>query len=394
MVRIFSKTGRDTLLLKRLIAGIIILGMLLTPRIPFAGNVEMTALGEYVMGDNDTYTEAKKLALQDAKRIILEKIGTYIESKTEVKNGVFSSDEIKQYSAGLIKVEEIGEERSLLANKALLVKVNIRAALDPDALIGQILSFRSRQDIEESARKLSVDNAKLRQEINLINQQLHNAVEGNEYKPLRAQREEILKKIDANEHGLTMILSGRNLYTAALLDRQRKERADTIVRRFLKALPAAYSLSVSPPEVEDNGRGKATVVLKVSYQLPIVTSNYLSNNISGISGLDLNELRSTGLAVRRGAGYSRGTGITIYCDENTCEGALGLLLRELKAKPLVLYVTLGPYRMKREISDCTDRYDRPFLQSNATEKFTIKIPLNELKSLSGLKAKVIYTAGK
>jgi len=54
----------------------------------FAENVTMTAVGEYVMGDNDTYTEAKKLALQDAKRILLEKVGTYIESKTEVKDGI------------------------------------------------------------------------------------------------------------------------------------------------------------------------------------------------------------------------------------------------------------------------------------------------------------------
>ncbi len=377
-----------------LVFGITVLALLVAPGPLFAVMVEMTAVGEYVMGDNDTYTEAKKLALQDAKRVILEKIGTYVESKTEVRNGVFSGDEIRQYSAGLIKVEEIGEERSLVANKAVMVKVNVRASLDPEALIEQIINFRKRQDIEESARRLAAENAKLRNDMDIVNQQLRNAVEGNEYLHLRTQREELLKKIDDNEHGLTLVLSGKNLYSAALLDRQRKEQANAIVRKFLQALPAAYKLSLSTPEVEDNGNGTATVTVNVNYQLPLVTDNYMSTTVSGISGLDMNEFRSTGLEVRKGSGYYRGKGITISCEGKKCEGAFSLLLRELTAKPLVLSVILGRYRMKRQISDCTDQDTRPFLRTQVTEKFTRKIPLSELKSLSGLKAKVVYLTGK
>ena len=36
------------------------------------------ATGEYSMGDNDTRTDAKRLALLDAKRLALERAGTYI----------------------------------------------------------------------------------------------------------------------------------------------------------------------------------------------------------------------------------------------------------------------------------------------------------------------------
>jgi hypothetical protein len=73
------------------------------PSVLFANTVTVTAVGEYIMGDNDTYTEAKRLALEDAKRIALEKVGTYIESKTEVKEGAVTSDEIRQYTAGIVK---------------------------------------------------------------------------------------------------------------------------------------------------------------------------------------------------------------------------------------------------------------------------------------------------
>jgi len=94
----------------------------------------------------------------------LEKVGTYIESKTEVKNGIVSSDEIKQYTAGIVKVEQISDERSVLANKASVVKVNVKAVVDSDALIKQVISFRNSKDIEDSAKKMSVDNNKLRKE--------------------------------------------------------------------------------------------------------------------------------------------------------------------------------------------------------------------------------------
>jgi hypothetical protein len=50
--------------------------------------------------------------------VVLEKTGTYIEGVTEVKNGAISSDVIRQYTAGIIKIEVLDEKRRLLADKA------------------------------------------------------------------------------------------------------------------------------------------------------------------------------------------------------------------------------------------------------------------------------------
>ncbi|PKN69117.1 MAG: hypothetical protein CVU54_11430 [Deltaproteobacteria bacterium HGW-Deltaproteobacteria-12] len=46
----------------------------------FAEKKVVTAEGKYVMGDLDSKQNAKALALMEAKRISLEKAGTYIES--------------------------------------------------------------------------------------------------------------------------------------------------------------------------------------------------------------------------------------------------------------------------------------------------------------------------
>ena len=66
----------------------------------------ITAGGEYRMGDNDTRTDAKRLALLDAKRLALEQAGIYIEGVTEVKNFDLAKEEMRAYTAGIVEVVE------------------------------------------------------------------------------------------------------------------------------------------------------------------------------------------------------------------------------------------------------------------------------------------------
>jgi hypothetical protein len=41
---------------------------------------------KYVMGDNDTKNDAKRLCFLEAKRRCLEKVGSYVESLSEVQD--------------------------------------------------------------------------------------------------------------------------------------------------------------------------------------------------------------------------------------------------------------------------------------------------------------------
>jgi len=84
-----------------------VLVSLFTASLAFAEVKTITATGEYRMGDNDTRTDGKRLALLDAKRLALEQAGIYLESVTEVKNLQVSHDELRRaYTAGIIEVLE------------------------------------------------------------------------------------------------------------------------------------------------------------------------------------------------------------------------------------------------------------------------------------------------
>ena len=57
--------------------------------------------GEYVMGDSDTKLEARRIALEHAKRLAAEQIGTYLESETIVRNSRLEKDEIRSAIPGV-----------------------------------------------------------------------------------------------------------------------------------------------------------------------------------------------------------------------------------------------------------------------------------------------------
>ena len=61
----------------------------------FAEVKVITSTGKFVMGDKDSKSDAKSIALINAKRAALEEAGTYLSSLSEVKNFEMTKDERK-----------------------------------------------------------------------------------------------------------------------------------------------------------------------------------------------------------------------------------------------------------------------------------------------------------
>jgi hypothetical protein len=56
----------------------------------------------YQASDFDSKNSSRTLALETVKRLLLEELGTYLITETEVKNFQFSKDQIISYSAGIV----------------------------------------------------------------------------------------------------------------------------------------------------------------------------------------------------------------------------------------------------------------------------------------------------
>ncbi|MGH6801779.1 MAG: tetratricopeptide repeat protein, partial [Methyloceanibacter sp.] len=157
----------------------------------------ITATGEYRMGDNDTRTDAKRLALLDAKRLALEEAGTYIESITQVKNFDLSKEEIRAYTAGIVEVTEQAA-RDVMEGTTHIVRVDVKAKIDTDLVARQIDALRKNETVKAELLHARAEAERLRQERDALRQELAAAKSKPEVDALAQKRREVLTGADVN----------------------------------------------------------------------------------------------------------------------------------------------------------------------------------------------------
>jgi hypothetical protein len=122
----------------------------------------------YVLGDDDSRNSARQKCLAEAKRKVLEQVGVYLESKSELITASQSmtsgsakspqttneerqqiTEQIDTLTAGVIK-EEFGE-----INGRLQIMLNLKAEVDPDDIQKQLAARR----VDQGVRKQVTDNS-------------------------------------------------------------------------------------------------------------------------------------------------------------------------------------------------------------------------------------------
>jgi hypothetical protein len=132
----------------RAISAIILLALLAIPMGAAAEVQTVTATHTYVMGDNDSRNDARQLCFLEAKRKVLEKAGSFIQTSTEVKNFQLTKDQISSYSAAVLSVEIIKEDFGFSNGHntlSLTVKADVDIA-DVKKRLAAIVADKSLQD--------------------------------------------------------------------------------------------------------------------------------------------------------------------------------------------------------------------------------------------------------
>ena len=64
----------------------------------------------YQASEVDSKVSCRAIALEQAKRLLLEELGTYLESETEVRNYQLTKDQITTLTAGIVRTEIVAEK--------------------------------------------------------------------------------------------------------------------------------------------------------------------------------------------------------------------------------------------------------------------------------------------
>lgn len=127
----------------------------------------VTASGKFAMGDLDSKSNAKKIALMNAKQMALEKAGTFLTSYSEVQNYELTKDEISSLAAGLMSVEVIDEQWSM-EGETPTVTLTIRAVIDTANLDSQVRNLKESEAVVDGMQQMEAELADLRAELEAL----------------------------------------------------------------------------------------------------------------------------------------------------------------------------------------------------------------------------------
>ena len=121
----------------------------------------------YHVSDEDSKNSSRTIALREVKRLLLEELGTYLESETEVRNFLLTKDQIITLTAGIVKTEIVDEKWD---GRTYWLRAKIAA--DSDGVIKAINTLRQdrvkTKQLEDARRhsdELLRENERLRKEL-------------------------------------------------------------------------------------------------------------------------------------------------------------------------------------------------------------------------------------
>ncbi len=157
----------------------------------------------FIMGDNDSKVDARRIATQEAKRKALELAGTYVESLTTVKNYQLTKDEVMSYTAGVLETEVVSEQmRGTTDHPEIYIKA--RCKIDTDVLTAQIDRYRENEDLKEQLDVSSKENNDLKKERDSLVVQLAAEKDKAKAAETRKQLDTVLSKEEANDDAKTV----------------------------------------------------------------------------------------------------------------------------------------------------------------------------------------------
>ena len=181
--------------------------------IAFAQTDTIYAEYKYTMGDNDTKADARQLAFLYAKRLCLEKAGTYVTGqlktiKTERQGAASSFSELTQqdvttYTAAFVKVDVLAENYEYVG-QSIVITTKVRAVVNAQSIFDQIIAVKSDKTQEEQIKKQQAQLADMETKIRELQKKLSGG-NVNLVDDARVQRQQTFGKISELERIKTEI---------------------------------------------------------------------------------------------------------------------------------------------------------------------------------------------
>lgn len=158
----------------------------------------ISATHTYVMGDNDSKNDARRICFLEAKRKVLEKAGTLIESSSEVQNFHLSKDQITSYTAAVLSVETVKEDFGF-SNGQTTVTMTVKAEVDAAEVHQRLAAIVADKGLQQKIAAQQQQLKQLEEQVRTLNTKLSTAPVNSSIE-LRKERDVVLGDIQDLEN--------------------------------------------------------------------------------------------------------------------------------------------------------------------------------------------------
>jgi len=234
----------------------------------------------YRMGDADSKQSAKRAILEKVKVVASEYAGTYVESNVELTNGRMTKDEIATLSRAFVSQKILKESFKMLPNGFMILEATVESTLDRKSIMDKLETVSRSEENKAKIAQIQADNTKLQSELEEVSKELSSLKDSTAAlaQQLFAKREEIYKKLDANDNIVLTKLDKKEVLSQAV---QLKQAYDKDMDRFkckvnanLYILEKILTPKVKSTKVDFDGKNYS---LRVVVQLGKIREQYVRN---------------------------------------------------------------------------------------------------------------------
>lgn len=209
----------------------------------------------YQASEADSKQSARWSALEQVKRLLLEEVGSYLESSTEVRNFMLSKDEIITLTGGILKTEVIKEFWN-----GEIYWVSAKVCAESESVIKSIDRLRQNNELKRELERQKAVSEEATKEKENLRKQLEKA-KADSFKV--AEYEQALNQIaDRQKQGLYYLAAAKVAAKKPGQEKQTQELRQKAVQLLGEAM-----VNTELPEFKIYTPGKYEIMLNAGDQL-------------------------------------------------------------------------------------------------------------------------------
>ncbi|MGJ8674342.1 MAG: hypothetical protein ACSHWP_00205 [Pseudoalteromonas sp.] len=168
----------------------------------------------YALGDGDSKSSARELALEQIKLQASNEVGTYIQSTSTLRNDKLE-ESIKVVSASMIKLTNV-KETLYTKNDNIILTVSANVNIDESLLKERIKTMQGDTEKAKQIAKLKNDNDELLQELEVIKSMLaEKNVNTHQVSTILKRQTNLIERFKSNASAVSRVFSKGTLFQMA-----------------------------------------------------------------------------------------------------------------------------------------------------------------------------------